>query len=168
MQKQLRPQDKWRDIIFGSVAAFVIIADQIIKALIRANLASGEVFYDAGFFRIMHVQNTGAAFGIFAGHQLFFIIAAAVGVVVILLLVFLVRSRWSFLQSMWVRVGLGLILGGAIGNNIIDRIWQGFVTDYLDFKVWPAFNIADMSISIGVIIIAYRLIFYSGLTKRKE
>jgi signal peptidase II len=168
MQKQLRPQDKWRDIVFGSVAAFIVIADQLTKALIRANLLPGETLFDVGFFRIIHVHNYGAAFGIFGGQKLTIIITAAVGVVVILLLVFLVRSRWSFLESMWVRVALGLVLGGTIGNNLIDRIRQGFVTDFLDFKIWPAFNIADMSITIGVIIIAYRLIFHTGLMKSKK
>ena len=168
MQKLRRPQDKWRDIVFGSVAIFVVIADQLTKALIRANLAPGEVLFDAGFFRILHLQNTGAAFGFFRGHSLTIIITSIIGVIVILLLVFLLRSRWSFLESMWVRVGMGLVMGGTIGNNLIDRIRQGYVTDFLDFKIWPAFNLADASVTVGVIIIAYRLIFYSGLTKSKK
>ena len=63
---------------------------------------------------------------------------------------------------------MGLITGGTIGNNLIDRIRQGYVTDFLDFKIWPAFNLADMSITVGVIIIVYRLIFYSGLIKSKK
>ncbi len=168
MQKLHLPRDKWRDIVFGSVAVFVVIADQLTKALVRANLAPGEVLFDAGIFRILHVQNTGAAFGIFKGHSLTFIIASIVGVIVILLLVFLLRSRWSFLESMWVRVGMGLVMGGTISNNLIDRIRMGHVTDFIDFKIWPAWNIADASITVGVIIIAYRLIFYSGLTKSKQ
>ncbi|MGD0780904.1 MAG: signal peptidase II [Dehalococcoidales bacterium] len=168
MQKLLRPQDKWRDIVFGSVAVFIVIADQLTKALIRAYLAPGQVLFDVGFFRILHLQNTGAAFGFFRGNSLTIIITAAIGVVVILLMIFLLRSRWSFLNSMWVRVAMGLVMGGTIGNNLIDRIRQGYVTDFLDFKIWPAFNLADMSITVGVIIIAYRLIFYSGVTKSKK
>jgi signal peptidase II len=168
MQKLLRPQDKWRDIVFGSVAIFVVIADQLTKALIRAHLAPGEVLFDVGFFRIIHLQNNGAAFGFFRGYSTTVMILAIIGVIVILILIFLIRSRWSFLESMWVRVGMGLITGGAVGNDLIDRIRQGYVTDFLDFKVWPAFNLADMSITVGVIIIAYRLIFYSGVTKSKK
>lgn len=168
MEKSRLPRDKWLDIVFISVAAFVVIADQLTKALIRANLQPGEVLFDIGFFRIDHVQNTGAAFGIFGGHSLTITITAIIGIIAILLLVFLLRSRWPFLQSVWVRVGIGLIMGGTIGNNIIDRFRQGYVTDFLDFKVWPAFNIADMSITIGVIIVIYRLIFYSGLIKSKQ
>jgi signal peptidase II len=168
MQKLLRPQDKWRDIVFGSVAILVIIVDQVTKALIRANLAPGQVFVDIGFFRIIHLTNTGAAFGIFQGRSLAFIITAAVGVLAIIILVLVSRGRWSFFDSMWVRVGMGLVLGGTIGNNLIDRISQGFVTDFLDFKIWPAFNVSDMSVTVGVIIVIYRLIFYSSLTKSKK
>lgn len=160
MQKLRRPRDNWRDIIFGSVAAFVVIADQLTKALVRANLMPGEVLFDVGFFRIIHLQNTGAAFGLFPGHSLPIVIISCIGIVVILLLIFLLRSRWSFLQSMWVNVALGMVLGGTIGNNLIDRLRQGYVTDFLDFKIWPAFNISDMSVSIAIIIIIYRLIFY--------
>jgi signal peptidase II len=168
MQKLLRPQDKWRDIVFGSVAVFVVIADQVTKALIRASLATGEVLFDIGFFRIIHLYNNGAVFGFFKGHTLTIIITSSIGVVAILLLVFLSRSRWSFFDSLWVRAGMGLVLGGTIGNNLIDRIRQGFVTDFLDFKIWPAFNLADASVTVGVIIIIYRLIFYSSLTKSEK
>jgi signal peptidase II len=167
MEKLRRPQDRWRDVVFGSVALFVVIADQLTKTLIRANLAPGEVLFDAGIFRILHFQNTGAAFGLFKGNSLTLIITASIGVIIILLLVFLVRSRWSFLDSMWVRVGIGMVMGGTIGNNLIDRIRLGYVTDFIDFKFWPAFNVADSAVTVGVIIIAYRLIFYSGLTKHK-
>ena len=167
MQK-LRLQDRALDIVFGSVAVFIVVADQLTKALVRANLAPGQVFIDIGWFRIIHLQNTGASFGLFRGQPLVVLITGIIGVVLILLLVFLLRSRWSFIQNMWVRVGMALLMGGAIGNNIIDRLWQGHVTDFLDFKIWPAFNVADMSITVGVVIIAYRLIFYSGLTKSKK
>ena len=167
MQKLHLLQDNWRDIVFGAVVLLVVAFDQITKILVRANLALGEAWFDANVFQITHIQNTGAAFGLFKDHSLTLIITASVGVILILLLVFLLRSRWSFLESMWVRVGLGLVMGGTIGNNLIDRIYQGFVTDFLDFKVWPAFNAADASITIGVIIVAYRLIFFSDIGKSR-
>ena len=167
MEKLRRPQDKWRDVVFGSVALFVVIADQLTKALIRANHNPGDVLFNAGIFQIKYVQNTGAAFGIFKGNSLALIITASIGIIIILLMVFLVRSRWSFLDSMWVRVGIGMVMGGTIGNNLIDRIRLGYVTDFIDFKIWPTFNVADSAVTVGVIIIAYRLIFYSGLTKHK-
>jgi signal peptidase II len=168
MQKMYRPQDKRRDIIFGSVALFVVLADQLTKALIRASLYPGEVLFDVGVFRIVHVQNTGASFGIFKDHSATIVVTSIIGIIVILLLVFLVRSRWSFLESMWVRMSMGMVLGGTIGNNLIDRLRQGYVTDFVDFKIWPAWNIADASITVAVVIIAYRLIFYSNFLKSKK
>lgn len=167
MQKPHLPRDKSRDIIFGSVVVFIIVLDQLTKALVRAKLALWEVGFDAGIFQIIHVQNTGAAFGIFKGNSLTLIITSVIGVIVILILVFILRSHWHFLESMWVQVAMALVMGGAIGNNLIDRIRMGYVTDFIDFKVWPAWNVADASITIGVIIIAYRLIFYSGVAKKK-
>jgi signal peptidase II len=168
MLKLRRPQDNWRDIIFCSVVVFVVIADQITKALIRASLLPGEVLFDVGFFRIMHIQNTGASFGLFPGHSLVIVITSIIGILVILFLAFFFRSRWAYLQSNWVIVAMAMVTGGAIGNNLIDRLRQGHVTDFLDFKFWPAFNFADMCISVGVAILAYRLIFYSGLIKDKK
>ncbi|MFC1902267.1 signal peptidase II [Chloroflexota bacterium] len=157
MQKANRPQDNWREVVFGGIGLLVILADQISKEWIRSNLGIGQILFDLGFFRIVHVYNTGAAFGIFKGHSLTLTIVAATGVVVILFLVFLLRSRWSLLDSMVVRSGIGLVIGGTVGN-LIDRLRLGHVTDFIDFKVWPAFNIADSAVTIGVIIVAYCLI----------
>jgi len=160
-------RDKSRDIIFGSVVVFIVVLDQLTKALVRANLNVHQVWFDAGIFQIIHVQNTGAAFGLFKGNALALTITSVIGIIVILILVFLLRSRWRFLESMWVQVAMALVMGGTIGNNLIDRIRMGYVTDFIDFKVWPAWNVADASITIGVVIIAYRLIFYSGVAKNK-
>jgi signal peptidase II len=168
MQKLRFPQDKWRVVIFCSVAVFVVIADQVTKALIRASLLPGQVLVDYGFFQIDHIQNTGVSFGLFKGATWPIIIICIICVLVILYLVFFMRSRWAFLRSNWVIVAMGMVMAGIIGNNLIDRIRQGHVTDFLDFKVWPAFNVADMCSVVGAIIIAYRLIFYSGLIKSKK
>jgi signal peptidase II len=75
------------------------------------------------------------------------------------------HSRWPFLDNLIVRTGLGLVLGGTLGN-LIDRITnQGFVTDFIDFKFWPVFNVADSATSIGVIIIAYRILCFANSQK---
>jgi signal peptidase II len=167
MQKLNRPQDKWRNVVFGCIALLVVLADQLCKSWIRANLAVGQSLFDAGFFQIIRIHNTGAAFGIFKDHNLTFIIIGCVGIVVILLFVLLLRSRWSFFDSMLVMSAIGLVMGGTMGN-LIDRIRLGFVTDYIDFKVWPAFNIADSALTIGVIIIAYCIIFLAQPARSKE
>ncbi|MDD5337839.1 MAG: signal peptidase II [Dehalococcoidales bacterium] len=167
--EKLRPaRDKWRDIIFCSVVVFVVIADQVTKALIRASLLPGEVFVDFGFFQIDHIQNTGASFGILKGYSLLIIVIAIIGVLVIMYLALFMRNRIAFLRNNWVIVSMAMVTAGTIGNNLIDRIRQGHVTDFLDFKIWPAFNVADMCTVVGAIIIAYRLIFYSGLFKSKD
>lgn len=167
MQKVHRPRDNWRDVVFGCVVLLVVLADQLSKTWIRTNLAFGQSINDVGFFRIIHVQNTGAAFGLFKEHSFTLTIVDIVGIVVILALVLVLRSRWSFYDSMLVRTGMGLVLGGTIGN-LIDRLRIGHVTDFLDFKIWPVFNVADASTVVGAIIIAFCLIFLMKTAEKRE
>lgn len=164
MAKLLHPPDKWRDVVFAGTVLLVVIADQlskwwIIKWWETANPPDG-ILWNAGFFQIIHVQNTGAAFGIFKGYPLLFTIIDFIGIIVFLLLALVLRRRWPFLDRMLVRSGIGLILGGTTGN-LIDRLHLGQVTDFLDFKIWPVFNVADASITVGVIILAFCIIFWA-------
>jgi signal peptidase II len=166
MPKLLHPLNKWRDVVFAGIALLVVVADQLSKWWIVSNLALGEVLADFGFFQVIRVQNTGAAFGIFKGHSLVFTIIDFVGIAVLLVLVLFLSRRWLFFDKMWVRSGIGLVLGGTVGN-LIDRLRLGQVTDYLDFKIWPAFNVADASITVGVIILIFCIIFlYKTLENR--
>jgi signal peptidase II len=158
MPKLLPLRNSWRGFTFAGIALFVIAADQLTKWWIRASLAPGESLYDVGFFRIVYARNTGAAFGIFQGHPLVFTVVDFVGIAVFLALVLLLRSRWPWLGSMWVLAGIALLLGGTVGN-LIDRLRLGRVTDFLDFKVWPAFNVADSCITVGVIILIFCILF---------
>ena len=167
MQRLNRPQVKLRDVVFVCVVLLVIIADQLSKIWIRASLDVGQAFSDVGFFRVLHVQNTGAAFGIFQGHSQTLLIVISIGVVVLIAFVFLLRSRWASFDSMRLRVAIGLVVGGMIGN-LIDRGRQGYVTDFLDFRVWPVFNIADASAVFGAIIIAFCIITLAQPAKRRE
>jgi signal peptidase II len=166
MPKLLHPLNKWRDVVFAGIALLVVVADQLSKWWIVSNLTLGEVFSDFGFFQVIRAQNTGAAFGIFQGHSLVFTVIDFVGIAVLLVLVLFLSRRWLFFDKMWVRSGIGLVLGGTIGN-LIDRLRLGQVTDYLDFKVWPAFNVADASITVGVIILIFCILFlYKTLENR--
>jgi signal peptidase II len=151
---------KWRDVVFAGIALLVVVTDQLTKWWILAHLSIGESLVDFGFFRIIRVQNNGAAFGIFKGHPLVFTVFDFVGIAVLLALVLVLRRRWPFLDRMPVRAGIGLILGGTIGN-LIDRLRVGQVTDFLDFKIWPTFNVADACITVGVIILIFSIIFLS-------
>lgn len=165
MQKVNRPQGRWRYVVFGCIGLLVILLDQLSKTWIRDNLVRGQSLFDAGFFQVVNVHNTGAAFGIFKGQSLALTIVALVGIVIILLLVFSLRHHWPFLDSMLVMSAIGLVLGGTIGN-LIDRLRLGYVTDFIDFKVWPAFNVADSAVTVGVIIIAYCILRSAQTTKR--
>jgi signal peptidase II len=156
-----------RDILFGIIAAVVIIADQLTKWLIVHTIPENTVFWDAGIFQIVHIQNTGVSFGMFKGYIWMIIAIVFLEIVLILTIVYMFRGRLSFLDSVFMRVGAGLVLGGAIGNQI-DRVAQQYVTDFIDFKIWPVFNIADMCAVTGTIIIAYCIIFKSGLLKPKH
>jgi signal peptidase II len=153
-------RNNWRDLVSVCIIVLVVVADQLTKAWIRNNLAVGEVLIDAGFFRIIHIWNTGAVFGIFKDHSSILLIVAIIGIVAIILLVFFLRKRWPLLNAMPVRVGIALILGGTIGNNLFDRARMGHVTDFVDLKIWPVWNIADASVTIGEIIIAICLLIY--------
>jgi len=145
----------------------VIIADQITKYLVKTHIAYGDVWRDWGFIQIVNVRNTGASFGIFANHTNSIIIVVFIEIVLILAIVFLLRSRLAFMENMLLRTGIGLVLGGAIGNQI-DRIAYKYVTDFIDWKIWPVSNVADVSAVTGTIIIAFCILFRSGMLKRKN
>ncbi len=150
---------RWRDAVFAAIVIGVSVLDQLTKVWIRHHLAIGQVYFDAGIFRIIHVQNTGAAFGIFKGFPYVFAAIEAVAFFAILYLMLFVRKRWAFLDLWTVRIGAALVMAGTVGN-FIDRIFfAGNVTDFIDFKVWPVFNVADASAVVGAIVLAAAVVF---------
>lgn len=154
-------------LVFG-VAAAIVLLDQLTKVYIREHLGLYDsiIVFDS-FFHITHLQNPGAAFGLLAdAHSSlripFFLI---VGAFAIAALTYFVRRVDE--ERLLLLASLGAILGGAIGN-LVDRVWFGAVTDFLDFHVngyhWPAFNVADSGITVGmVILILYSLFAPEGL-----
>ncbi len=161
MQKVNYPQDKWRNAVFSLVALLVLLADQLSKIWIRANLHTGQTLFDIGFLRITNIHNTGAAFGLFPDQSLFLTIIAFIGIPAVLSCAFLSHRCLPFLNNMLGKTALGLVLGGTIGN-LIDRLRFGYVTDFIDFRIWPTFNIADSAVTIGIIIVAYSLLRTAG------
>lgn len=136
------------------VAGFVILLDQVTKEVVRANLAFGASvtpFEVLPFFRFVHWQNTGAAFGMFQGGGLIFGILAAI--VAILIIVYFPRIPS---QHLIMRIAIAMQMGGAIGN-LIDRIMFGPVTDFIAVGLFPVFNIADASITVGVVLLLLSL-----------
>jgi len=155
MQKASRLHGKWwQNVLFFLIALLIVAADQLSKIWIRANLATGQSLFEVGFFRLTHVHNTGAVFGLFRGQSFPLTIVASVGIGVILFYAFLVHRSFPLLDNRLSKSALGLVLGGTVGN-LIDRLHFGYVTDFIDFGFWPAFNIADSAITVGVIIFAY-------------
>jgi signal peptidase II len=145
-------------VIIGLIAAAVIALDQYTKYLICANLGPyGRIEVIAGFLDIIHIRNSGVAFGFLQGFGTQYKTLSLIGVaaVAVFLLGFLVSQvrREQKLQAF----SLALILGGALGN-IIDRFRLGEVIDFVDAHWqdsyhWPAFNVADMAISIGIVLL---------------
>ena len=150
---------RWRDAVFAAIVIGVSVLDQLSKAWIRHHLAVGGVLFDAGIFQIVRVQNTGVAFGLFKGIPYVFAAVEVVAFIAIFYLMFFVRKTWSFLDLWTVRIGAALIMAGTVGN-FIDRVFfAGNVTDFIDFKVWPVFNVADSSAVVGSIILAIAVVF---------
>jgi signal peptidase II len=143
----------WRGGLFLVIAAFVVTLDQTSKLLVRSYLDPYETIPLVGCLSLTHVRNTGSAFGLFANQVFLLILVAIVGLVTILLL-YRYLSRISLLSSF----ALGLVFGGAVGN-LIDRLRFGYVTDFIDVRLWrdfhwPAFNAADSAITVGAIVLA--------------
>jgi signal peptidase II len=134
-------------LALGAIALSAIAADQLTKYLVTSNLGLDESTHVIGSFWIHHVRNSGIAFGLFSSATA--VVIVATGVAVGWMLWFFARSgaRHPILP-----VALGLVIGGSL-SNLLDRVRLGYVTDFLDFRYWPAFNLADSFIVIGVLVL---------------
>ena len=140
------------------ISNFVIALDQVTKILTKKNMYLGQSEELIGdFIKFTYIENPGMAFGIQIGNKTFFTIFSIFASLVVF--VYLVRTRGD---KIFVKFALSLILGGAIGN-LIDRILYGAVVDFIDVGIgqlrWPVFNVADSSVSIGMIILIGIILF---------
>lgn len=142
----------YRDWILLQLAALALALDQLTKFVVRQTLEWHYSWPATGFFRFTHVHNTGSAFGLFQDQNLPLLFVSLVGVVV-LAYIYQTQERPTLL----LRVSIALMLGGALGN-LIDRIHQGHVTDFIDVGPWPVFNIADSAIVVGLIMMGWLLL----------
>ncbi len=129
----------------GAVAAVVLLCDQLTKALVRGGIAQGsERRVIGGFLTLVHDQNSGVAFSLLTGSD------AGVLIITLVVLAGLIafHARHRERRLMWVVTGM--IVGGALGN-LLDRVRTGSVTDFIKLPAWPAFNLADTSITLGVL-----------------
>jgi signal peptidase II len=151
--------------LFLIAAALIVTFDQLSKLWIRAHLALGESLPITGRLSLIHIRNTGSAFGLLA-NQSFLIIIIGIASLLVVLLFLRYLSQVTTLSM----VSIGLIWGGAVGN-LIDRLRSGYVTDFIYFRLWgdfhwPAFNIADAAITVGVFVLIYS--FYKSGVFSKE
>lgn len=129
--------------MFYLLILLLVLMDQWIKGLIDKNFFPGESLpIIDGIFHLTYVRNTGAGFGIFAGKQRFLIIISII--ILIVLIIYRYRSRKRILRD----AAMVFLFAGALGN-LLDRVRLSYVIDYLDFRIWPVFNLADILINIG-------------------
>ena len=132
------------------IGILVFIIDQLVKHLVVSTMHLGQSLpVIKGIFHITYVLNPGAAFGMME-HQRWCFIAVALAAVLLGVAFYKKLQQESFLM----RSGAGLLLGGAVGN-LADRIQSGLVVDFLDFRIWPVFNIADIAICAGAGILIF-------------
>jgi signal peptidase II len=130
----------------AAVAVLAIAADQISKAVVRGQVVPGRPVNLVGGIDIVRVENHGIAFGLLEGAGGWVLVVAAVAFASLLAYFLSSAER----PGLWLPIGL--LAGGAIGN-LIDRAREGFVTDFIDPPGWPAFNIADVQITVGVVML---------------
>jgi signal peptidase II len=139
-------------LTLAAVASAAIVADQLTKQVVAGTLDVGQRVTIVGPFSIHHVENSGIAFGLFGSRTVFVIGITAIAVGWML---------WFFARSgrrhPVLPVALGLVLGGSLAN-LVDRVRLGHVTDFLDVGAWPAFNLADTFIVVGVAVLFTALV----------
>jgi signal peptidase II len=148
MRRAAAPVVAWLRAL--AVVAAVVALDQVTKAAVRGALRPGQRHEIAPGLDLVHVRNRGIAFGLFTqrGTLLTVLTFAALGLLVAYF------ARHSTRRLLWLPTGL--LVGGALGN-VLDRVRHGAVTDFIDFPVWPAFNLADAAITVGVVLLLVAL-----------
>jgi len=130
----------------GAVGSTVVAVDQVVKHTVATSINPGQVIHIVPGLQFVHVRNTGVAFGFLSGSGAPVYIVTAVALIALIGFLVARPDKWL----LWLPTGM--LVGGAI-SNLIDRITRGSVVDFIKLPHWPAFNIADMNITFGVIIL---------------
>ena len=146
-----------RKYLLYIVALIAVVVDQYTKLLVRHSMFVGEtiIVHPAlrNIFDLTYTTNTGVAFGMFKE------IGPVVSVIATLVVAVIIYYNNQLSErDIWLRVALGMQMGGAIGNNLIDRLFLGSVVDFLHIHYWPIFNVADSCITVGVLIMAILMV----------
>ena len=138
--------------VWTAVAAALVFAlDRVTKFWVSHALFPGQQLWPSLPIHIYYAENRGAAFSLLPNAQWLFLVVAVVVVVAI-------AARWRPLsgEPWWVQAGVGMVLGGAVGNAL-DRITQGYVVDFMQLPHWPVFNVADSGVTVGMVIVVIRI-----------
>ena len=157
LNQDIRNQIRSQVDIFLSLitVSMIVLTDRISKSFFSDILDVGESLpIIHNFLHMTLVHNTGIAFGFFKDQGVVFIIIPMIAIVLLMFNTYYYRQNNKQLSRSYI-LAFSLILGGAIGN-LIDRIFYGYVIDFIDLRVWPVFNIADSAVTIGAIIIVFK------------
>ena len=137
-----------KNIVVFFTALTIIVLDQLTKFLITQNLKLNQsIPIIKNILHLTYVTNTGSAFGLFKSLNIFFIFFS---IIVIIAIFYYLKKRINNEKLM--KFSIGLLLGGTIGN-LIDRLIYGYVTDFIDFRIWPVFNFADSAVTVSIILL---------------
>jgi len=149
---------------FVLITLAVVAIDQVSKFCIRTILPTDHSIPQEGLFRITHIENPSGIFGLPLNRAFLIVLA-----IIVMGAILFVYYRYPLSREKLIKIALGFLMGGAIGN-LVDRLFIGKfgeVTDFIDIGVWPVFNLADSAIVIGVILIAYYFVFIYKKGKAK-
>ena len=137
-----------KNVVVLSTALLLVLLDQLTKFFIKQNLQLNQsIPIIKNILHLTYITNTGSAFGLFKGFNIIFIFFSIIVIFLIFYFLKEIKNEETMLQF-----SVGLLLSGTIGN-LIDRIFHGAVTDFIDLRIWPVFNIADSAITISIIIL---------------
>jgi signal peptidase II len=146
----------------AAIALAAVAADQLTKHIVAGELSLDDGVHVAGPLWIRHVQNSGIAFGFFSQATAPVIVVTAVAVAWMLWFFWRAGARHPILP-----VALGLVIGGSV-SNLVDRVRLGYVTDFIDLRWWPSFNLADSFIVIGVLVLLGALVLAEREPRRSQ
>ena len=151
-------------VLYYLIVILTYALDQLSKLYIQEAIAKGSSLpIIENFFHITLVYNSGAAFGLLSGYSRLFILVALVAIFVINYVLFKKRKSLRGIE----RVSLCFILGGTLGN-LTDRIRWGYIIDFIDFRIWPVFNLADSFITVGAVMLAWSVFLENNRNKQIE
>lgn len=141
-----------KNIVVFSTALVALLLDQLTKFLIKQNFQSNQsIPIIKNIFHLTYITNTGSAFGLFKGFNIFFIILS----IIVIIAIFYYLKKFIKNEKL-LQFAIGLLLGGTIGN-LTDRIIYGAVIDFIDFRIWPVFNFADSAVTISILFLVVLL-----------